>query len=95
MEKESWYILLSIIGFFGTTGLYINAFFLRGIYERFAGVETSQAIIIANSKEKDRRITELEENQKEIFIGTQLIKERLHSLEGMQAQFLEYIRGNK
>lgn len=71
-------MMFAIIGFFGTIGLGINAFFLKGIYADLNHVKINLAKIFENSKSKERRIVELEENEKELF-------RRLNELEKVRA----------
>ena len=67
-------IVLSIVGFFGVLALSINGWFLRGIFQDLNSVKITLATMGAKSEAKEKRITNLEENQKEIF-------DRLNSLE--------------
>lgn len=64
MKYES---ILAIVGSFGTVALAINAFFLKGIYNDLNSVKINIAKIFENSKSKERRISELEANEREIF----------------------------
>ena len=59
--------IISIVGTFLVAALGVNAFFLRGIYADLNDVKINMAIIITNSKSKEKRLNDLEENQKEIF----------------------------
>lgn len=67
-------MIISIVGFFGTLALTINAFFLRGIFQDLNDVKIKLAEMTAFSASKEKRITDLEINEKEIF-------ERLNILE--------------
>ena len=67
-------MIISIVGFFGTLALTINAFFLRGIFQDLNAVKIKLAEMTAFSASKEKRITDLEINEKEIF-------ERLNILE--------------
>lgn len=58
---------LIIIGSFGTIALSINAFFLKGIYSDLNDVKIQIAKIFARSEAKEKRITDLEVNQKEMI----------------------------
>lgn len=59
--------ILSIVGTFGTIALTINAFFLRAIFDDLNAVKLSIAKMYERGNAKERRIMELESNQKEIY----------------------------
>lgn len=59
--------ILSIIGFFGTMALAINAYFLRGIYSKQQEIEIKVTELLVKEQEKERRIERLEDNEQEIF----------------------------
>ena len=67
-------VVLSIIGGFGTLGLTVNAFFLRGIFIDLNTVKVRLAEMSARSESKELRIANLETSDKEIF-------ERLNRIE--------------
>ena len=60
-------IILSIVGAFGTLALTINAFFLRGIFLDLNAVKIKLVEISTRGEAKEKRIEELERNQKEVF----------------------------
>lgn len=91
MDMETIFLL---VGGFGTLALSINAFFLKGIYSDLNAVKVSIAEILVRSKDKERRIAELEDNEKGMVQSLQSCRERIHSLEGAQEQILEYIKEN-
>ena len=66
--------VIAFVGFFGTAALSINAYFLRGIYSKQMDIELKVTKLIVKEEEKERRLDNLEENEKEIF-------KRLNSLE--------------
>lgn len=59
--------VLSIVGGFLVLGLGVNGYFLRGIFQDLNDVKISIARMMAQDEAKDRRIENLEQNQKEIF----------------------------
>jgi len=67
-------MMLMIIGSFGTLALSINAFFLRGIYLDLNAVKIKLVEISTRGEAKERRIEELEKNQKEIFDRLNIIE---------------------
>jgi len=67
-------ILILVVGGIATTTLGINAFFLRGIFKDLGDVKINIAKIFERSKAKEKRISDNEEDIKEIF-------KRLNSLE--------------
>lgn len=75
MEASVWYIILSIVGFFGTMALGINAYFLKGIYDRVGTVEVSLATVIVNDTHKQK---EIDANREDI----KLLFSRLNKMEG-------------
>lgn len=83
--------IIVIVGAFITLGLGINAFFLKGIYTDLNDVKVEIAKIFAGSKDKDRRIAELEENEKDLYNKVNELSQRVHTLEGGQKQLLMYI----
>lgn len=68
------YGILSIVGGFGIIALSVNAFFLKGIYDRLGTVEIAQASIFAREEAKEKRIERLEQNENILF-------ERINKLE--------------
>jgi len=70
-------VLITIVGSFLTVMLGINAFFLRGIYSDINDVKINMATIIANSKNKEKRLDDLEGNQKEIFHRLQELEKQV------------------
>lgn len=84
-------LVLSVVGFFGTTALTINAFFLRGIFQDLNAVKIEIAKISVNSDAKETRIRDLEANQKELYNKINDINEKIHSVEGAQKQVLKYL----
>lgn len=67
-------IVLSIVGAFGTLGLTINAFFLRGIFMDLNTVKIEIAKMVTRSEGKEERIKRIEENEKEIFERLNIIE---------------------
>ena len=67
-------IVLSIVGVFGTVGLTINAFFLRGIFLDLNAVKIQLAEMSARGEGKQKSIDNLEANQKEIFERLNIIE---------------------
>lgn len=61
-------LVLAIVGSFGTLALSINAFFLKGIYTDLNDVKIKMAQIFENAKNKDKRISALEDDIKELRI---------------------------
>ncbi len=59
-------IVLSIVGGFMVVGLGINGFFLRGIFRDLNEVKIQFAVSIENSRHKEQRITNLENDVKEL-----------------------------
>jgi len=84
--------VISIVGFFGTIALSINAYFLRGIYSKQIEIELKVTKLIVKEEEKDRRIDELEEARKEDAKEIQKLRDRVHSLEGGRAQLLSHLK---
>lgn len=79
-------ILLSIVGGFLVLALGINGFFLRGIFKDLGDVKVSLATIgalhdnvVETAKENKLKIASLERE-------LELVRARLHSLEGGQLQ---------
>lgn len=95
VDAETIYTILTIVGSFVTTGLAINAFFLRGIFEDLNSVKVTIATALANDKAKQKEIDELKLNQKILFEVQNNLRERVHYLEGGQKQVLEFIKENK
>lgn len=60
-------LVLSIVGGFGTLALTINAFFLRGIFQDLNQVKIKLAEIGESGRNKEFRLAQIEQNQKEIF----------------------------
>ena len=60
-------IVLTIVGAFGTIAVAINAFFLKGIYSDMNDIKVELSAMVTHSNDKDKRIDDLEENQKELF----------------------------
>ena len=67
-------IVLSIVGAFGVLALSINGYFLRGIFQDLTAVKVLMATMSARSEAKEKRLDNIETNQKEIF-------ERLNKVE--------------
>lgn len=67
-------VVLSIVGSFLVVVGAINAFFLRGIFQDLNAVKVKLAEIITRSEAKEKRISDIEENQKEIFDRLNLIE---------------------
>ena len=61
-------LVLAIVGSFGTLALSINAFFLKGIYTDLNDVKIKMAQIFENAKNKDKRISAIEDDIKELRI---------------------------
>lgn len=95
VDAGTIYTILTIVGSFVTTGLAINAFFLRGIFEDLNSVKVTIATALANDKAKQKEIDELKLNQKILFEVQNNLRERVHYLEGGQKQVLEFIKENK
>ena len=66
--------LLSIIGAFLVLALGINGFFLRGIFRDLNNLRVDLAKMYERAKAKEKRIQELEDNEKDLF-------ERINKLE--------------
>lgn len=77
-------VILTIVGFFGTLALSVNAFFLRGIYIDLNDVKISQAIIIANSESKEKRLCELEKEMKAQREKFHTLNTELHQLKSYE-----------
>lgn len=67
-------IVLSIVGAFGVIALGVNGYFLRGIFQDLTAVKVHLARMGARSEAKEKRLDNLELNQKEIY-------DRLNKLE--------------
>ena len=74
--------LISIIGAMLTATLAINAFFLRGISQDLNAVRIQMAKMFENSKAKERRISTLEDDSKEIKKNINDIVNRITLIEG-------------
>ena len=59
---------LIIVGSFMSLMLGINAFFLRGIFVDLGDVKIKMASIFENSKSKERRLNDAEQNIKELEV---------------------------
>jgi hypothetical protein len=92
MDAKTLYSVLIIVGSFLSIGMLVNAFFLKGIYSDLGELKIAVAQIMESSKDKIRRIEELERKMELISIDNSKSKERLHSLEGGQLQVLDYIK---
>ena len=77
-------MVLTILGGFSTVGLGINAFFLRGIFLDLNAVKVSQAIIIANSESKEKRIAEVEKEVKDLRNKYHAINTEIHQLKSYE-----------
>ncbi len=64
MQNE---IVLSVVGCFIVLTLGVNAFFLKGILEDLNDVKLKLTEWITRAESKEKRITDLEVNQKEIY----------------------------
>lgn len=60
-------LVLSIVGSFLVLGLGVNGYFLRGIFQDMNDIKIALARMSAQEEEKERRIENLEANQKEMF----------------------------
>lgn len=94
-EASIVYTILTIVGGFGIIALSINAFFLKGIYDRLGTVEIAQATIFADGKSRENRISSLETEMAMVEKELARSRERLHSLEGMNSQVLDYLKDSK
>jgi hypothetical protein len=92
MDAKTLYSVLVIVGSFLSVGMLLNAFFLKGIYSDLGDLKIAVAQIMESSKDKIRRIEELERKMELISIDNNKSKERIHSLEGGQVQVLDYIK---
>ncbi len=70
-------LLLSIVGFFLSFMLGINAFFLRGIFLDLGDVKIKMASIFENSKSKEERLKSSEKTIKELELRIREIEMRL------------------
>ena len=74
MDLQTLYTILIIVGTFLSIGMGVNAFFLKGIYDRLGTVEIGQATIFAQGRSREKRIEHLEQENKEIFGRLNLIE---------------------
>lgn len=75
---------LLIVGSILTVVMSINAFFLKGVYSDMQFLKVELAKLITNH---DNTKNDAMENSKEIY----RLRERVHSLEGAQAQIIKFI----
>jgi predicted nuclease with TOPRIM domain len=92
MDAKTLYSVLIIVGSFLSIGMLLNAFFLKGIYSDLGELKIAVAQIMENSKEKIRRIEDLERKTEELRADSESARQRLHSLEGGQDQLLAYLK---
>lgn len=76
---------LAVLGSFVSLLLMINAFFTRKTLEKITDVELKLAVLIAKHDTTEERS---KNNEKDIDV----LKEKIHSLEGATLQMLEYIK---
>lgn len=74
-------ILLTIVGFFGTLGLTINAFFLRGIFSDLNEVKIRLAEIMARSEARNEKLLFLEKKSMHHDNAIQELNQRVNLLE--------------
>ena len=67
-------LVLSIVGSFLALVGAVNAFFLRGIFQDLNAVKIQMARMFERSDAKEKRISEIEQNQKEIFDRINIIE---------------------
>lgn len=84
MEKEIIYFFGGLISLL----LSVNAFFGRRTLEKISAVDLRLAVLIERHDSTDERSRQ---NSKEI----ERLRDRVHSLEGGQAQLLAYVEDNK
>ena len=77
MAPSALYLILIIVGCFLSIGMAINAFFLKGIYDRLGNVEVVQATIIADSAHIKDELDEQKQINKMLFDEINRIKERV------------------
>ena len=86
--------ILSIVGAFGVLALGVNGFFLRGIFQDLNAVRVQLAELSTRGEAKEKRIEDLERNERDIYHIINKNRERLHTLEGGQAQMMQYLKEN-
>ena len=74
-------ILLTIVGFFGTLGLTINAFFLRGIFSDLNEVKIRLAEMMARSEARSEKLLFLEKKSMQHDNAIQELNQRVNLLE--------------
>lgn len=60
MEPKTFYVILSIVGFFGTTGLMINAYFFKQFNDNLMKVNLGLAKLFAREEERDKKLEDHE-----------------------------------
>lgn len=85
-------LILSIVGVFGVLALGVNGFFLRGIFQDLNAVRVQLAELSARGEAKEKRIADLERNERDLYHNVNRCRERLHTLEGGQSQLMQYLK---
>ena len=65
-NSANFYMILSIVGFFGIIALSINAFFIRGLWGSINTVAVQTAILLERSMNTDNRLTILEKKMSQL-----------------------------
>jgi cell division protein FtsB len=82
---------LEIVGMVLTVVMSVNGFFLKGVYSDMQFLKIELAKLIARH---DNTAEDTEENKQEIYKmreSIQAIRQRLHTLEGRDAQLMQFI----
>ena len=87
-------LLIGVSGSFVSLLLLVNAHFTRKTLEKITDVELKLAVLIAKHDTTEERSKHNEDEIQKLREEVLKLRERMHSVEGSNAQVLEHIRNN-